>query len=516
MAALWRRLACVHALCAACVAFVAPARADILLLKDGRILENVKLARVEGAVTVKLANGEVRVPEALVLELVFDDPAAYQSATTSAEDSTKLAEGLVPFEKKWMKPEERNALVAKRIELARKRVEERKAKLLWRNRHIEKTKSFEFESTVPPEIFPRYRDLMEIYFTDFAKRWGIKRPGSGKLKVCFYGDRASFQRTGGAGAGVLGYFRHVEPWELNIYYDRFDPRGTELVLFHEANHYLQQLLDPKFDMPHFPGEALAEYYGASRYDEKKKSVETGLVHDGRLVEVRTEMDGGRKMTIAELVGGDGLYEHYTWGWSLVYFLMNQKGLDSKFQKFVLGLVKDKDVVRVPGAHGSTTVEAGEVLKAFRRFLDLDKDEALAALEQRWHAYVAGLQLQSARGLEAAAFSAANTYPARPIKARRLFSEAIAAGSTNPAAYHRYAGLLVDNEEYDQAFAMWEKALLLDPLDAGLYAGMAEAHSRRGQRDEAQRLARLAREIDPDAYTWGWDLEELFGDGEGGR
>lgn len=488
--------------------------ADVLLLKDGRILENVKLSRAEGFVIVKFQHGEVRVPEALVLELISDDPAAHAMPTDDPDAASKQEKGLVPFEGKWMKPEERSALVAKRVEVAKKRVAERKEKQLWRNRLIEKTKSFEFESTVPPEIFPRYRDLMETYFTDFAKRWGTKKPSNSRLKVCFYGNRGSFERTGGAGPGVLGYFRYVAPMELNVFYDRFDPLGTEFVIFHEANHYLQKLIDVKFDMPHFPGEALAEYYGASRYDEKRKKLETGLIQEGRLVEVRTEMDGGRKLGLAELIGTDELYEHYTWGWSLVYFLMNEKGMDTKFQKFVVGLAKDKGVTRVPASPGATTVEAPEVLKAFRRYLDVEKDEDFAAMETRWHAFVEGLKLDSARGLEAAAFGAANTYPPRPIKARRLFSEAVAAGSKNAAAYHRYAGLLADNEEYDQAFKMWEKAIELDPLEAGFYAGMAQAHQRRGNREQAERLAQLAREIDPDATSWGWDLDELLGEGEG--
>ena len=108
---------------------------------------------------------------------------------------------------------------------------------------------------------------MEAYFKAFAKDWKVRQPKDlGRLKVCFYIDRDDFMQIGGVSGGVLAYFRFVKPLELNFFYDRLDPALTEQVMYHEANHYLQYLLNPEFNMPHFPGEALAEYYGASVYD----------------------------------------------------------------------------------------------------------------------------------------------------------------------------------------------------------------------------------------------------------
>ncbi len=71
--------------------------------------------------------------------------------------------------------------------------------------------------------------------------------------------------------GVLGYFKYIRPYDLNIYYERLDPAQSEDTMFHEANHYLQQLIDVRFSMPHFPGESLAEYYGASSWDPRRRS-----------------------------------------------------------------------------------------------------------------------------------------------------------------------------------------------------------------------------------------------------
>ena len=46
---------------------------------------------------------------------------------------------------------------------------------------------FDFEYTLPPHVFARYRDLLEASFTEFAKQWKITFPQE-KLKVCFYPD----------------------------------------------------------------------------------------------------------------------------------------------------------------------------------------------------------------------------------------------------------------------------------------------------------------------------------------
>ena len=49
------------------------------------------------------------------------------------------------------------------------------------------------------------------------------------------------------------------------------------------------LQDLEFSYPHFPGEAIAEYYGSSQYDAKTKKLTTGLILEGRLTEVKNDI-----------------------------------------------------------------------------------------------------------------------------------------------------------------------------------------------------------------------------------
>ena len=215
--------------------------------------DGMPMERAEGGILVKFKNGDVRVPDAMVLDALLDKEAAAQA------DAAK------------------SAAVKKRLDERKKYVEEIKALAEWRNRKKDTTKHFDFESTVPPNVFAEFRDTMEAYYTEFSKLWSIKQPKDGRLLVCFYGDEGTFHQVSGAGYGILGYFRFVKPLELDIYYDRLDPELTEDVMFHEANHYLQKLLNPQVNMPHFPGESLAEYYGASAYDAKTKKLTVGLM-----------------------------------------------------------------------------------------------------------------------------------------------------------------------------------------------------------------------------------------------
>jgi tetratricopeptide (TPR) repeat protein len=454
----------------------APASAlDIVCLKDGRVIDGLPMKREAGAILVSFKHGDVRIPDALIHDSLLD-------AEIASAGSAK------------------SAAMKKRLEERRKYAEELKSLAEWRNRRKESTRHFDFEYTVPPHVFARYRDTMEAYFTEFAKMWSTVQPKDGRLLVCFYGDQETFNQVSGAPRGVLGYFRFVQPRELDIYYDRLDDGLTQHVMFHEANHYLQSLLNPKANMPHFPGEALAEYYGASQWDEKTKNLKVGLVLDERLAEVKSDVDSGKMQSLEELLATDRMYEHYTWGWSLIHFLMNQDKYQKKFQRFVTTLANGSDVKREPfGLNGLMDVKEGEVKRVFMKCLDLKNKEALLALEREWHGYVQqGLKAATARGLEKAGLNVAASYPPRPIKAKNLLEKAIDAGSTNPLAYDKLASLYAGEDEgFEKAIPLWRKAIELDPLTARFYSNLGHALTKKGQKDEGKRLIELAKELDPD-------------------
>lgn len=472
-----------------------PAHADVLVLKDGRIIEREQMEAAPDGIKVHFENGVILVPEKSIEVAVLSNPP--EPKNLSAEDKEKLASGLVPYEGKWIKPDDRDRRIAKLVQERREFVEKLRHHSLWRNRHQDKTRHFEFEYTVAPFVYEYYRDTMEAYYKEFAKTWRVKQPRDlGRLKVCFYTDREKFAQISGAGGGVLGYFRFVKPIELNFYYNRVDPDQTEQVMYHEANHYLQLLLDPEFNMPHFPSEAIAEYYGASKYDPKTKKITTGHILEGRLTEVKTDIAGGNVMPLEKMLTTPRMYQHYTWGWTLAHFLMNHKSYQKRFIKFVKGLVDDKKVKRTTSVAQMRTVEAPEVYRYFCECLKLKDGEDVAKLESEWHDYINNtLKTESTRGLELAASAASRV--GRPIRAKRLFKEAIEAGSDNPLTYYRYGDLLEDDGKHAEAVKMFRKAIELEPLEASFYASLGRTLYREGQKEEGLKTMKLALELDPD-------------------
>lgn len=471
-----------------------PAHADMLLLEDGRVIERPKMEQVEKGVKVHFENGEILVPAEKIVSAILENAPPYEPKTP--EEKAKMDKGLVPFEGKWVKPAKRDKLIQKLIAERKAMMAEIKKHTLWRNKWTEKSKHFEFEYTVPPNIGAYYRDLMEAYYKAFAKDWKVGQPKDlGKLKVCFYINREDFQQIGGAGGRALAYFRFVKPLELNFFYDRLDPALTEQVMYHEANHYLQYLLNPEFNMPHFPSEALAEYYGASVFDPKTKKLVTGQVLEGRLTEIQLDVLNGEMMGLEKMLTKE-MYEHYTWGWSLAHFLMNDKRYRKKFERFVKELASGKGVSHVPYNYGLKTVKMPQVWEHFKKTLGCSSPQKVLDLEKEWHEYVKqGLKVVTARGLEKAGTRA--MHAGRDIRAKRLFKEAIDKGTDSAMAYHYYAKLLGRKGGRDEALKYHRKAIELAPLESSLYVSLARALRFGDDKEEGKRLLQLALELDPD-------------------
>jgi tetratricopeptide (TPR) repeat protein len=459
------------------------------------------MARVEGGIEITYVHGKILVPDALIADAVLEADAA--AAPLTDEEKEQAKKGFVRFEGKWVTPDQREALVAKRVEKHRLELETIRSHGEWRNRWIEETRYFRFEHTVPPAIFEPYRDAMEAYFNEFLKTWKIQKPrAEERLPVCFYADEESFLQVSGVKKGVLGYF-HPTRRDLNIFYERLDPSLSEDVMFHEANHYLQQLVDEKFWVPHFPGESLAEYYGASSWDPVKKKLTVGLIQEGRLCEIQSDIDSGDTMDLVRLVSTDRLYQHYTWGWSLVHFLMTDPRYTAKFQKFFLNLADAKKVERVAVNGSMWTISQPDVMTVFARELGLKDADAVRKLDAEWHDYIDGkLKLVTASGKERAGFRAKQD--GRKIKAGRLLKEALAMGSRNPLAYHSLAEMAAEDGRLNEAADMWKQALALDPLN-GLFYSRWSFYEANRNKAEAERMQALAFELGTDDF---WVFLEL--------
>jgi tetratricopeptide (TPR) repeat protein len=471
------------------LALAPPAPADILALKDGRFVEGVKIERAEGGYKLLYKNGEVHVPDDLVKDCLIEGEKGFEPR--NEEERAKLEKGLVLHEGKWVTKAAREAAVGKRLADKKKKLEAAKAHREWRNRYTSESANFKFEYTLEPEIYEGLRDLMETYFSVFTKKWGIARPKD-KLKVCFYHDYETFLKVGGVPRGVGGYYKPWPPFELNFFYERLDPALTLEVMFHETNHYLTHLIDLNFDYPHNVNEAMAEYYGASQWDPKKKEMSVGHVLEGRLTEVITDIQGGEVRGLEDFLANRLEYYDYTWGWSFVHFMMETPKYSKRFQNFFLALGRDKDVKRIEQGPGRT-VEGDEIVRVFKKHLGVTD---LGPLEKEWHDYVKSkLKVESVRGYEQAALAAQHT--GQPTRARKFFRLALEKGSTNPNIYREYAGNLLRDDKPAEAVEILRKAITFDPLSAPLYARLGAALRKQGKKDEAKRMAELAKEIDPD-------------------
>jgi tetratricopeptide (TPR) repeat protein len=477
-----------------------PAVGDALQLKDGRLIEGKPMKRVNGGVAIQFKHGEVFVPDAMIIDLFLENPDGSFKPRNEAE-AEKLAKGLIPFDGKWISRNRYQKIRSRQIAAYKDRIEEAKAHRKWRNRYTDTTRNFAFEYTIPKATAEEFMDLFEVYFKEFNKKWGVRRGRKPKLKVCFHCDEAKFRRNSGAGYGVLGYFRFVEPIELNVYNIRNDKEMTIGVIFHEVNHYLFHLIDPKFHYPPWVGEGLAEYYGSSHWDPRKKKLSVGHLQEGRLVSLKDDVEEGEWLTLKEMIGMESAsIKHYTWGWSFCHFLLQTPRYAKKFQRFVKHLPTSRSIQRKPFNADMKTVGPDETMKALKKCLGV-KD--LNKLEEEWHAYIKkNLKTQSGRGyVEAARMAWRN---AMPLTAEEYYEKAIKAGYRSHKGFFGYAKLLLNRKRNDKAsvtkaIGLFEKALEIDPLDAYSYIYMGRAYQALGgkeNRTKAERYVRLAHEIDP--------------------
>lgn len=500
---------------AACL-LAAPAAADVLLLKDGRILDGVALSRADEVVTVHYENGDVAVPEKLIRECVLEKAdEAYEPK--DEKERKMLDKGYVRFDDKWMSRSRRDKLVQKRLDEHRERIEDMKATREWRNRYTEESEFFVFEANIPRHVFEYFRDLMDTYTREFFKMWKIKKPRDlPKLKVKFFNNYEDFIQITGMSPGVLGFFVIVPPFELNMFYDRLDPRYTEEVMYHEAGHYLQRLVDVDFSYPHWPGESIGEYFAASEWDNEEKTLTFDLLHEGRLAAIQQDIANDKWQGLRDMLVGcnDRNFNDYSWGWSFVHFLMSKPATKKNFQKFIVALARGRDIDRINtsvGRHPLKTVEGDEMLAAFMKYMKIKSEEDLSKWETDWHQYIENdLEISSIRGYEMAAKRAEMS--GRTVRATSLYNKAVMAGTDKAVTYHYYARLLEADDDYDNAYKMWSRAVELDPLTPDFYIAWGETLIRKGddeQKEEGKRLLRLAHEIEPDNYYLERNMKRLL-------
>ncbi|MAG58107.1 MAG: hypothetical protein CMJ83_17615 [Planctomycetes bacterium] len=478
------------------LALPAPAQ-DMVELQDGRIVSGPKMTRTGDGITVHYRNGEILIPKDMVRIASVTGSEGGGQESLSDEDKAQLEKGLVRLKGRWVKAAVRDRTLKRIRDKSRKKIEEAMKRRHWRNRYKLRTRNFAFEYTINPEKAKEYADLMEVYFKVFTKEWKIRPPsGTKKLKVCFYHDPEYYHQVSGAPRGVIGYFRFVAPKELNFYYERLDERMTIDVMFHETNHYLTHLINPKFLYPSWVNESLAEYYGASHWDPKKKKMSVGHIQEGRLTVIQDAISNDNWQMLEPLIELEKSAfnaTHYAWGWSFVHFLLQNKKYAKGFKRFYIALAKDKSIKRKTWNFDMVTAEPSEQIKALKKHLKL---KSLDALEKAWHEYIKGLKATSHRGWTRG--GALYLSRGMPLKARRFFETAIKMGNKNPITYYNLGRACLQKRDYPAAEEAFRNAIAIDPLNGVFYVRLARCReSQTDEKDEeVRRLKRLALEIDP--------------------
>jgi tetratricopeptide (TPR) repeat protein len=480
----------------AATAFAATAFADNLLMKDGRYFEVPKLVAGQENFEVIYPHGVVRVPNHMVKES-FIAASAGEYKPKDDEEAKKLAQGLVPHDGKWITKQARDAAIAKRTADAKAKFEEAKKHSEWKDRYKKSTAHFDFEYTVTPELGQKYMDMFEVYYATFAKTWNVKQPAGKKLKVCFYNNFQDYTRIGNA-PGSLGYFRFVEPIELNFFYERRDERLTLDVLFHELNHYLFHLYTTGDNMlPAWIEEGMAEYYGASEWDPATKTMKLGVKQEGRLVALSDAIDGGELQDLPAMMSLPAIDAlQYAWSWSLCHMLIENPKTKDKFIKFVQRMAQDEKLKHEVSPRNSafTWVPPATQIDLFQKTLGI-KD--LAAFQKEWYDYIKAMKVESARGYHSAAMKYIQWD--RPVRARIFLEKAVSAYADNPLTYLELGKLYHDEKKFDKAVAMFEKSIQLDPFNPAAYLRLGKARVELGGdefKKQGQNEQLLAIDIDP--------------------
>ncbi|MFQ5503341.1 MAG: tetratricopeptide repeat protein [Planctomycetota bacterium] len=473
-----------------------------LSLKDGRFLVGKPIERSAKGIIVHFLNGDVEVPEHLIRDYFSSSP-TFDYRPENDQERARLARGMVPFNGRWMKRTEAAKQVQKIQSRLRQRIESQKAHKLWRNRYKVQSRNFTFEHNLPEELFSDLRELLEAYWSVFMKKWNLRPRSKTRPTVYLYADEQDYYQISGADRGDVGFY-NPRTTALHFYWDRNDPRFTMSTLLHETTHLLVDLVTKNFAYPTWLEESMAEYFGASRWRPKAKDknqrLTTGQVQPGRLVVVKRDIRKGKWLGIRDMMKAkEFTATNYAWGWTFVHFLMSSK-YAKKFETFYLDLAHRKRGVRrveVGGRKNEVPVEEQERL--LLRYLRV---KSMAVLEKQWHEHIERLEVDSLEAMEEAGqflriFGQFD-------QAKKLFAKAVSMGAKLPQTYASYASLLDGPDEINQALAMIDRAIELDPLEPEHYYSKAKILIRKKELKsdrEAKRLFNLAAEIDPENLVY---------------
>ena len=470
-----------------------------LSLLDGRFFFGPPVDKEGDHLIVHFENGDVRVPEKLVLSW-FSTTSKADYEPKNDKERKKIEKGLIPFNGRWISHKEAEKQIDRMQKKLAAKIAEQQEHKQWRKAYEFKGKNYNFKYNIPQEKFEEMRELFDLFWDVFMRNWKLKPDKKKKPTICLLADRGDFEQISGAGGGILGFYNFYSK-ELYFYWDRHDPVFTIDVMFHELQHLLVDMTNGNFLYPAWVSESMAEYYGASRWNPKAKNkkdrLTAGHLQAGRLMVVKEDIKNGRWIKLKDMIYKPRFdARDYAWGWTFVHYLFSQKRYASKWRKFYLEIASGRGIHRVPAAAGNVTIEPETAEKLLLKRLGVD---SLDTLQKEWYAYIKALKVTEVDALEMA-----GRYMARAgnrKEAKEMLGRAVRKGAKTPQTYSVYASLLTKEAERDEAIKMITKAIELDPLESSHYYEKARllARDEGSKRDRKQilQLLALACEIDPE-------------------
>jgi tetratricopeptide (TPR) repeat protein len=467
------------------------AGADTLALMDGRFVDNRPIEKAEGGYKIQFQNGEILVPDKMIV-YVFRNDESIEFTPKTEKEKEKFEKGQVPWKGRWISKSYAAKLRAKELEARKKRIDQMLERRFWRNHAVVKSKRWVFLHTLPDEIFSEFVQMFEDYFEFYCKFWKIRPPPKfGKPTMHIYHNEEYFHQVSGAPAGAAGYYLPSKR-ELHFYYDRAHHDFALAVMFHETSHLLTHMVSPKMDYPAWLNEGMAEVFGGTEYNPQTGQMEIGAVQSGRLAVLQSSIEDESWMGLEKLMRSpriDAL--GYAWAWSFCHFLITSERYSKGFKKYFLAMGRSRSIRRRREGRYET-VDPNDAIAALKRYLRV-KD--LEALQKEWHDAVKELIKRTDLDWHEAGYIM--LLWGLEKKARRFFKKAIDAGSTNAFDYYNYARLQLNRGKWGVALNRAEEALKYDPLHARAWSVLGYAKYLDGDHEEGKRCIRLARELDPD-------------------
>ena len=499
---------------------------DRLLLKDGRIIEGDLLPSPDPAVTLlSIAGIEVPVRNDLIEKTFAENLANYKPK--NAQEEEYLKKGFVLFEGNWMSASRRDQELKKRADADKAAVEDLKKRSNWKNATLTNTPHFEIKSNCEPDVVKDYTERLETFYKAFTRDWSVKpTPGKkgGKLTVDIHRNFGDTFNVSVVGETVMFSF-NFDSGAISLTHDPDDMKATLQRLYLLASWQLIYTSYPGFVYPLWIRDGLSEYFASTEADADGDLTFGKPVYGHCLVIMEAQEQDKLPPLIEAVMTEDNeqKYVHTSLRWAFVHFLLESPKYGKAFRGFYSSLPNNPDA----------NIQQQQYGRGSRGSLNYTSDaDCLAALEKRLGVKLGQLEQEMLESFKQVAgqltpeayYEAAERalYRARREQGEdeeelsddermELVKTAFAhmaradeMGLKDAGFYRRYAELLRKGgiKEGDRilkplkpdpaaAFAMIQKAMQIDPLDAYSYTEAAGILIMDGPLQDLDRAANLA-------------------------